>query len=333
MSATAAAGDEDAGERWRRLRRRIGPWAPVIVLVLLCLLIGLANDRFFSFGNLSRIADAASIPLVLGLGVTFIIVMGSIDLSVEGVLAFSAVIVSLLVLNGANGNDFGLLGVLAVLGIGAAMGFVNGVIHVGLRIPSFMATLGMWFVGVGMGNAILGGIQVRVNDEMIRALSLERLFGFKYQVWVALLALGIAYVIQRYTRLGRYIFAIGGGEDLAELTGIKVRAVRVITFTIAGVFYGLGGVMAVAQQGSAFALIGNDRLFTTVTAVVVGGTALMGGSGGVLNTLVGALIVVVLANGMVLMGISPYVQQIVQGGLIVVAVALSVDRIRARIVK
>lgn len=321
------------GGQWRRLRKRIGPWAPVLVLVLLCVAIGLANDRFFSFGNMSRIADAASIPLVLGLGITFVIVMGSIDLSIEGVLAFGAVILSQLVLNGANANDYGLLGVLAVLCIGAGMGFVNGVIHVGLRIPSFMATLGMWFVGIGIGNAILGGIQIRVNDEVIRALALERLFGFKYQVWVALAALGVAYVIQRYTRLGRHIFAIGGGEDLAELSGIRVKRVRIITFTIAGVFYGLGGVMAVAQQGSAFALIGNDRLFTTVTAVVVGGTALMGGYGGVLNTLVGALIVVVLANGMVLMGISPYVQQIVQGLLIIVAVSLSVDRIRARIVK
>lgn len=317
----------------RGLRRRIGPWAPVLVLALVCILIALYNERFLSFSNLSRIADAAAIPLVLGLGVTFIIVMGSIDLSIEGVLAFGAVILSILVLNGLNDNDYGLLGVLAVLVIGAAMGCINGILHVGLRIPSFMATLGMWFVGVGIGNTILGGIQVRINDELIRALVLERFLGFKYQVWVALLALGVAYVIQRWTRLGRYIFAIGGGEDLAGLSGIRVARVRILAFTIAGVFYGLGGVMAAAQQGSAFALIGNGRLFTTITAVVVGGTALMGGSGGVLNTLVGALIVVVLANGMVLMGISPFVQQIVMGLMIVIAVALSVDRLRARIVK
>jgi ribose transport system permease protein len=321
------------GSAWERWRRRLGPWAPVLVLVLLSIAIGIANDRFFSFGNLSRIADAASIPLVLGLGITFIIIMGSIDLSIEGVLSFGAVVLSLLVLNGVNDNDFGLLGVVIVLAIGAGMGFVNGAIHVGLRIPSFMATLGMWFVGVGIGNAILGGIQVRVNDELIRALALERLFGFKYQVWVALLALAGAFVIERYTRFGRYIYAIGGGEDLADLSGIKVRRIRILAFTLAGAFYGLGGVMAVAQQGSAFALIGSDRLFTTVTAVVVGGTALMGGAGGVLNTLVGALIVVVLDNGMVLMGVSPYVQQIVLGVLIVVAVAMSVDRIRTRIVK
>ena len=101
---------------------------------------------------------------MLGLGATFIILMGSIDLSVEGVLALGAVILSVIVLNGANGNDLGLLGIPIVLAVGAAMGFVNGVIHVKLRIPSFMATLGMWFVGVGVANAILGGQAVRIND-------------------------------------------------------------------------------------------------------------------------------------------------------------------------
>ena len=129
------------------------------------------------------------------------------------------------------------------------------------------------------------------------------------------------------------MYAIGGGEDLAALSGIDVKRCRIAIFTIAGTFYGLGGIIAAAQQGAGFALIGQGRLFTTITAVVVGGTALMGGSGGVLQTLVGVLIVMVLSNGMVLMGISPYVQQVVQGIMIIIAVALSVDRARLGIVK
>ncbi len=331
-AATASVG-VGAADFWPRLRRRLAPWAPVLVLIALCVAISLVNGRFVSLRNFARIADAASIPLVLGLGVTFIILMGSIDLSMEGVVAFGAVILCLLVANGANANDLGLLGAVAVLGVGALMGLANGVIHVGLRIPSFMVTLGMWFVGIGIGNTILGGIQVRITDETIRALALDQLLGLKYQVWLALLALLVAWIVQERTRLGRYIFAIGGGEDLAALSGIPTRLVRILTFTMAGVFYALGGIMAAAQQGSAFALIGSGRLFTAITAVVVGGTALWGGQGGVLNTLVGVLIVVVLANGMVLMGVSPFIQQIVQGLLIIVAVALSVDRKRATLVK
>ena len=111
-------------------------------------------------------------------------------------------------------------------------------------------------------------------------------------VWLALAALVVAYVIQDHTRLGRYIYALGGGEELAALSGIPVDRVRIATFTIAGVFYALGGVLAAAQLGLGNALIGQGRLFTTITAVVVGGTALSGGQGSVLQTLVGVLIVV-----------------------------------------
>jgi ribose transport system permease protein len=303
------------------------------VLVALCILIAAINPNFLSLSNFVRIAQAAAIPLVLGLGATFIILMGSIDLSVEGVLALGAVILSVIVLNGANGNDLGLLGIPVVLAVGAAMGFVNGVIHVKLRIPSFMATLGMWFVGVGVANAILAGQAVRINDALIRGLAIERILGLPFGVWLALAALGVAYIIQDHTRLGRYMYALGGGEDLAALSGIPVNRVRIATFTIAGVFYALGGVLAAAQLGLGNALIGQGRLFTTITAVVVGGTALSGGQGSVLQTLVGVLIVVVLANGMVLMGISPYIQQAVQGLMIIVAVALSIERARTRIVK
>ncbi len=270
---------------------------------------------------------------MLGLGATFVILMGSVDLAVEGVLALGAVAISLLVLNGANDNDLGLLAVVIVLVVGALLGAINGVVHVRLRIPSFMVTLGMWFVGVGLANAILGGLAVRINDPLIRGLAIHRFLGFPWGVWLALAALGIAYVIQDHTRLGRYLYALGGGEELAALSGIPVARVRIATFTLAGIFYALGGVLAAAQLGLGNAQIGQGRLFTTITAVVVGGTSLSGGEGGVLQTLVGVLIVTVLSNGMVLMGVSPSVQQAVQGLMIIAAVALSIDRKRLRIVK
>jgi ribose transport system permease protein len=316
-----------------RRRLRLGPWAPVVVLVALCALVATINPNFLSFSNFVRICQTAMIPLVLGLGATFIILMGSIDLSVEGVLALGAVILSLIVMNGANGNDLGLWGIPLVLTVGALMGFLNGLVHVRLRIPSFMATLGMWFVGVGVANAILGGLAVRITDPLIRGLAIERFLGLPWGVWLALFALGVAWVIQDQTRLGRYMYALGGGEELAALSGIPVNRVRIAAFTIAGVFYALGGVLAAAQLGLGNALIGQGRLFTTITAVVVGGTALSGGQGSVLQTLVGVLIVVVLSNGMVLMGISPYIQQAVQGLMIIAAVALSIDRARMKIVK
>jgi ribose transport system permease protein len=321
------------GAKRKVARWRLAAWAPLAVLVLLCAVITGFNHNFLSFGNFVRISQASMIPLVLGLGATFVILMGSVDLAVEGVLALGSVALSLLVLNGANDNNLGLLAVLIVLLSGALLGGINGVVHVHLRIPSFMVTLGMWFVGVGLANAILGGLAVRINDPMIRGLAIHRFLGFPWGAWLALVALGIAYVIQDHTRLGRYLYALGGGEELAALSGIPVARVRIATFTLAGIFYALGGVLAAAQLGLGNAQIGQGRLFTTITAVVVGGTSLSGGEGGVLQTLVGVLIVTVLSNGMVLMGVSPSVQQAVQGLMIIAAVALSIDRKRLRIVK
>ena len=317
----------------RRLPKRLAAWAPLLVLIALCVGIALINPRFASLGNAVRIAQAAMIPLVLGLGATFIILMGSIDLSVEGVLTLCAVALSLLVSNGANGNELGILGVLAVLLIGAGMGCLSGILHVRLRIPSFMTTLGIWFIGVGTANALLGGLAVRITDPLIRGLAIERALGLPWGVWLALAAFLVAWAIQDHTRFGRYVYALGGGEDLAALSGIPVAAVRVGAFTLAGVFYALGGILAAAQLGMGNSVIGEGRLFSTITAVVVGGTALSGGQGSVVQTLVGVLIVTVLGNGMVLMGISPYVQQAVQGLLIIVAVALSIDRARIGIIK
>jgi len=314
-------------------RFRAALWAPVLVLVLLCAIITVINPNFLTFGNFVRIGLTAMIPLVLGIGATFIILMGSIDLSVEGGLTLSAVVLSMLVLNGANANDYGLLGVLAVLVIGGAVGFINGAIHVWLKVPSFMTTLGTWFIGVGVANALLGGMATRINDPMIRGLAIDRFLGFPWGVWVALVCLGVAMVIQNYTRLGRYIYALGGGEELAGLSGISTARVRIAAFTIAGVFYAIGGILAAAQLGLGNAQIGNGRLFTTITAVVVGGTALSGGQGSVLQTFVGVLIVVVLSNGMVLMGVPPSVQIGVQGLMIIAAVALSIDRKLMKIVK
>ncbi len=313
--------------------RRLRPFAPFFALVALSLLTGALNPRFFEFNNVVRIANSAAIPLVLALGETFVIVLGSIDLSVEGVLAVGSVVISLLVRNDANANSLGWIGAALAIAICAAIGCVNGLIHVNLRIPSFMATLGMWFVGVGLATLILGGSTVRVLDSSIRSLALTRLFVFPLAVWVALGMLGATWVFERFTRIGRYVYAIGGGEDLAALSGIPVKRVKLIVFTLAGALYGLAGLLAAAQLGLGNALIGSGRLFFTITAVVVGGSALTGGEGGVLNTFVGVLIIAVLANGMVLLGISPYVQQAVQGLLIIVAVALSIDRARLKIVK
>lgn len=314
----------------------LGRWrafAPLIVLIVLCILISIANPNFIEPRNLVRVANSAAVPLTLAMGMTFIILMGSIDLSVEGTLSVAAMVLVLLAANDSNAHDYGWFAVLASVAAATVMGLANGILQTTLRIPSFMATLGMWFIGLGISVYMLGGSAVRLMDPELRALALSRFLGFPLAVWVALAAFAVAAVIQYHTRLGRHIVALGGGEDVAELSGVNPKRVRIAAFGLAGFFFGVAGVLAAAQLGQSNAVIADGRLFAAVTAVVVGGTALTGGEGGVLNTLVGVLIVTVLANGMILLGISPYIQQTVQGLLIIAAVALSLDRIHLKIVK
>jgi ribose transport system permease protein len=308
-------------------------WAPVAVLIALCIMISFFNANFLTLGNLIRLLNTAAIPLVLCMGATFIILMGSIDLSVEGIVALTAVLVSLLVANDVSSYAIGLWAIpLAVL-LGGLMGLFNGLIHVKLQIPSFMSTLGVGFAGVGIATAILAGVTVRISDQTFRFISLGRVLGIPMAVWIAGFCVTVAYIIQERTRIGRWLYAIGTDEVTARHAGIPIEKTRVAIFGIAGLFYGLGGVLAAAQFGQGHALISQGRLFTTITAVVVGGTALSGGVGSVLNSVIGVMIVVVLANGMVLMGIEPYMQQGVQGLLIIAAVALALDRSRLEVVK
>ncbi len=312
---------------------RLRAYAPLLVLIALCVLIAIANPNFIEPRNLIRVANSAAVPLTLALGLTFIILLGSIDLSIEGTLSVAAMVLVLLAANDSNGNDYGWLAVAAAIAAATLMGLLNGLLQTFLRIPSFMATLGMWFIGLGFAVFMLGGSAVRLTDASIRGLALTRFLDLPLAVWVAAGAFIIAVVVQSYTRLGRHIMAVGGGEDVAELSGIHLRRVRIAAFALAGFFFGIAGVLAAAQLGQSNATIGDGRLFAAVTAVVVGGTALTGGEGGVWNTLVGVLIVTVLANGMILLGVSPYIQQTVQGLMIIVAVALSLDRIRLKIIK
>ncbi len=320
-----------------RFGKRLGQWAPLISLIALCLLMSLLSPRFLTLRNFVGIANEAAPILVIALGTTFVIILGGIDLSVEGIVAVSGVLVVLLARNDFNSNDYGWLGVLVAILIAGVMGFLNGLIHTRLRIPSFMATLAMQYVGLGLATLLLAGNFAQMKDPQIRGLVLNRFppdsGGLPYGTWLTIFAFIAAYIIQRYTKIGRYMYAIGGGEDLAALSGVHINRYKLIIFTLAGLFAGIGSLVRAAQLGIAQPAIGAGMLFTSITGVVVGGTALSGGEGGVVNTLVGVLIVTVLHNGMILLGVNSYVQQAIQGVIIVVAVALTINRGRLKIIK
>ncbi|WP_246594722.1 ABC transporter permease [Mameliella sediminis] len=299
----------------------------MIVLLVLIAFFTVLEPRFFSVRNLARIAISSSPALMVAIGVTFIIIMGSIDLSMEGTVSVSAVVFAFAFI-GLGGTVLG-LGILALplaILVGAAIGLINGLVHVKLKIPSFMASLAMGFVGTGFALLLTGGDRIRVEDEVFRGLLTERWFGFPVMVYVAGLFVLIAWFIQARTTLGRNFYAVGGGEELAHASGLNVNKVRVLGFMLAGMFYAVGALLAVGRIGIAETATGNNFMFMSITSVVVGGTALWGGIGGVWNTLVGVLIVNVIGNGMVVIGLPGYVQDGVLGALVIAAVVLSTDR-------
>lgn len=309
-------------------------WAPLIVLLVLIALFTVLEPRFLTVRNLARIAISASPALMVAIGVTFVIIMGSIDLSMEGTVSVSAVVFAYAFL-GLGGTVLGLgwLALPLALLVGACIGLVNGLVHVKLKIPSFMASLAMGFVGTGLALLLTGGDRVRVEDEVFRGLLTERLLGFPVMVYVAGLFLLLAWFIQSRTALGRNFYAVGGGEELAHASGLNVNRVRVLGFTLAGMFYAVGALLAVGRIGIAETATGNNFMFMSITSVVVGGTALWGGIGGVWNTLVGVLIVNVIGNGMVVIGLPGYVQDGVLGAMVIAAVVLSTDRKSVAFVK
>lgn len=335
MAADAvASGEEERAVRLNMSRENIIRWAPLLVLLALTLLFTALNPAFVSQRNLARITIAATPALMVALGVSFVIIMGSIDLSMEGAVSLCAVLFCLLFARlGGTLLPWGWLAVPAILLLGGLCGMLTGLVHVRLRIPSFMASLAMGFVGTGAAVMITGGEIVHLDDEIFRSLLTWRILGFPLMVYVAVLCVLVALFVQRRTVLGRNFYAIGGGEDLAHASGVNVRAVRIAGFALAGAFYAIGAIFQVAKLGQAEAATGTNFMFVSITSVVVGGVALWGGVGGVLNAVVGVLIVNVIANGMVVIGLPNFLQDGMLGILVILAVVLATDRRAVAFVK
>ena len=317
-----------AGRQLRRLTLDAGP---LVALVALVVVFALASPTFLTLGNVSILLTQISILLVVGIGLTFVILLGSIDLSVEGVMATSSLVFVLLATNDRNGQDLGYLAVLVGVLTGTAFGLVNGLLHVRLGIPSFMVTLGTGAIGLGVATVLFGGRAPELQDAGLREWGVGSTLGVSNLVPVALGAVVVAHLVQRYTRVGRYGYVIGGDEPVARLSGIDIGRYKIYTFMVSGTTAGLAGVMAATQLGVGDTSIGSGLLFTAITAVVLGGTLLVGGRGSVLRTVVGAGIITVLANGLILIGVNPYIQTAVQGLVIVIAVVASGWSLRRRV--
>lgn len=307
------------------------PVPALLVLVLIGLVMLAINPTFLGPDNLLAIAQQASVPVVVAVGLTFVVLMGGIDLSVEGLVAASSLAMALLVANNRNDLDLGLLAVPIAVLVGAGLGAVAGLSVGFLKVPSFIVTIGTWQVGLGVAQLLFGDGAPRVQDESFRSLVVGDLLGVRGMVWIAVGVVILGLAVQHLTRFGRYAFVVGANEEVATQTGIKVRRYRAASFVVAGAACGLGAVLATGRVGVGDVTIGNGLLFTTIAGVVIGGTFLTGGRGGVLHSVVGVLVVVAISNAMVLAGVSSYVQQAVQGLVVVLAAVVTLWPLRERL--
>ena len=304
-------------------------WLPLATLIILVAIVGVMQPVFLQLPTLLQLASDTAVLFILATGVTFVIMLGGIDLSLQSMASLSSVIVALTVAR------FGYGSFLLAISAGALAGFLSGIAHVKLKIPSFIATLAT--------GGVLSSIALVISHE--RSITLgdtER----SYQTWITgtvvgipnviiigLIVLAIAHTLQAHTRFGRYSAAIGAGEPAAYASGVKVDRQKIFAYVLSAGFAALAGVILAGRLSSGSPTLAAELLLPSIAAVVVGGTAITGGVGSIWRTLVGALIISVVRIGMTFLGVNIFAQNIVFGAVLVLAVAITIDRSKIPVVK
>jgi ribose transport system permease protein len=296
---------------------------PPVALIALIVYFASASDTFLSWQNLTALSGQAGPLLLASLGATFVILMGSIDLSVGAVALFSGSVAAWLLA----GDHLGGGAVPAAVAVGAAIGAITGIVCAYGGVPSFIATLGAMSILSGFALKILDGSPLPFTNPGVNDLAVGQIVPHVQNagLW-ALVAWAMFVVVGLRTRFGLYAYAIGGGEPVARLSGVRVRLYKVIAFALSGATAACAGVLGVAQLGSGGPTVGSTLLLDSLAAIVVAGTSLSGGRGGVHRTLLGVLLISILANGLNQVGADDYTQQIIKGAVIVGAVVLAVRR-------
>jgi ribose transport system permease protein len=288
----------------------------LIGLLVLILFFWIMTPHFLTVSNLLNVAQQTSINAIIAVGLTFVIITAGIDLSVGSIMAFSGVVLASVLGTGLPipiAISVGLL-------IGLVCGSINGLLIAYGKLPPFIATLGMMSVARGAALMYTNGRPISGFSAEFRFLANGEIFSIPISIIIMVLVYLIAHFILTKTRFGRYVYAIGGNEEAARLSGINVTLNKVIVYGICGLLSGLAAVILTARLNSAQPIAGIMYELDAIAATVIGGTSLVGGEGRVMGTLIGALIMGVLRNGLNLLGVSSFLQQTIIGSVIIIAV-------------
>lgn len=303
-------------------------FGPLLSLMLLSMLIWSQESVFMTSGNWLNVARQASLTAILGVGMTFVILTAGIDLSVGSMVALSAVSGALMI----DKHGWGMWqSVLLMLGVGALAGLINGLIITIGKIPPFIATLGTMQIYRGAASQLTAGQPISFLNKKIPDWDIwgtRNLGPIPSPVIIAFCTFLVGFLILRYTRLGLYIYAIGGNETATRFSGVRIDRSILAVYTFMGICCGIAAIMLTSRLNSAKADFATGEELNAIAAVVIGGTSLFGGEGTIVGTMIGALLMAVIRNGLTLMHISAFYQQIVIGAVIILAVL--VDRLRRR---
>lgn len=301
----------------------------LFALLLLCILLSIATDKFLTVGNLWNVLRQISVNLCLSVGMTLVILTAGIDLSVGAILGLTGAICAGLLKSGIAipGLDvwvgFTVFGaIVAALIIGSLLGLFNGWVITRFAVPPFVATLGMLTMARGFAFLYTQGKPISNLGDHFEKIGSAWFFGIPIPVWISILVVSIFLFITQKTSIGRFIYAIGGNEKAALLSGVPTNKIKLMVYSLSGAMAALGGVLVTARLNSAQPNAGMNYELDCIAAIVIGGTSLSGGQGSIKGTVLGAILIGVLNNGLVLLNVSPFWQQVVKGMVILLAVIL-----------
>lgn len=287
-------------------------------LLILVVLLSILSPRFLSVSNFTNVLRQTSINAIIAVGLTFVILTGGIDLSVGSIFAFSSAITAGLIVAQVPAGIAIIIGLL----VGAVVGMFNGVLITRGKVPPFIATLATMTIMRGATLVYSNGEPITGLGESFYWIGNKYVGVFPVPVVLTVVVFIIAYYILTQIKLGRYVYAIGGNEEASRLSGINTRRVKTIVYAISGLLAALSGIIITSRLNSAQPTAGQGAELDAIAAVVLGGTSLSGGQGGITGTIIGALIIGILNNGLNLLNVSPFFQLIVKGVVILIAILL-----------
>ncbi|KAA3664633.1 MAG: ABC transporter permease [Chloroflexi bacterium] len=313
-----------------------------IALILVTAVFSLLSPQFLTTANLVIMSKHVAINALLAIGMTFVILTAGIDLSVGSIVGMTAMIAGGLINEGIILPRFGIIIyphtwtiLLISLVIGTLAGAISGYIITRFNVAPFIATLGMLYAARGIAGLRNNGYtfpnlvgRPEYGNTGFELLGAGELLGVNYSIWLMLILTLLAHIITKRTPFGKHVYAIGGNERAAELSGVRVARTKIIVYSISGFCSALVGLIIASQLVAAHPLTGDTFELNAIAAVVLGGTSLAGGRGSMGGTLIGAFVIGVLNDGLVMMGVSSFWQQVIKGAVIVLAVII--DQVQAR---